>query len=320
MILELQHRRPDGDVDTYHLKPGRRYHLGRGSGCEVRILDLKLSRKHAAIEFQDGRWVLIDLASTNGCRLDSETMVGTAPLTAGSTVEIGQTSLTVVRLVPQDGDAAAAAPEASAAAAPAPPTPINQATYHSDEFRPEQLGSDRHQALASRHPPLPSPAAKHYDSSETFHPAALPATADPRLAVAITPVQPIPVLPEPAGPTPPPAPARGPATVRRAPIQPIRIEPDRSLNLEDTVPTVSPDQVRPVPPPFVKPEAPTPLASAPGAAPVQNTPAPGDDRTYFITVLGKRIGPLSRTVARELKARELKGILRPADLDQFPAA
>ena len=42
MIIRLQHQRSDGDVDTYHLKSGRRYHIGRGSACEVRILDLKL--------------------------------------------------------------------------------------------------------------------------------------------------------------------------------------------------------------------------------------------------------------------------------------
>ena len=74
MILLLQHQRPDGEVDTYHLKPGRRYHIGRGSACEVRILDLKLSRKHCTIEFGDGAWNIIDLLSTNGCKLDGEQM------------------------------------------------------------------------------------------------------------------------------------------------------------------------------------------------------------------------------------------------------
>ena len=101
--LELQHRRPDGDVDTYHLKPGRRYHLGRGSNCEVRILDLKLSRKHAAIEFLDGSWQLIDLCSANGCRLDGEIMVSTVSLKAGHRIEIGQTTLRVQQILPRDG-------------------------------------------------------------------------------------------------------------------------------------------------------------------------------------------------------------------------
>ena len=82
-------------------------------------------------------------------------------------------------------------------------------------------------------------------------------------------------------------------------------DPDLVATLSDT------------PPPFVMPPAPTPLARAPEITPAA---APSDERSYFITVLGKRIGPLSRAVARDLKARELKGTLRPADIESFPAA
>jgi predicted component of type VI protein secretion system len=162
MILELQHRRPDGDVDTYHLKPGRRYHLGRGSNCEVRILDLKLSRKHAAIEFLEGAWQLIDLCSTNGCRLDGETMVGTVPLKSGHQIEIGQTALVVQAIVPRDGSAAPA--HASSG-------------YQSDEFNPAD-GSPSSLALSIRpSAPRASEKAAKYASSETFTPDPLPASA-----------------------------------------------------------------------------------------------------------------------------------------------
>lgn len=334
MILELQHRRPDGDVDTYHLKPGRRYHLGRGSNCEVRILDLKLSRKHAAIEFLDGGWKLIDLCSTNGCRLDGEVMVGTLPLTNGSQVEIGQTTLVVQRI----GESGGAQPKAPSSG------------YQSDEFSPQESakGEEPHKALAQREqtPPAPVYKADKYASSESFRPANIPEGDDPRRAVAITPVSPVPVLPDPsravavlpdpsravpvlpdssrAVPVLPdsPAAARAPAAARRsAPIKPVTLQADPSLSLEDTVATVMPS----APPPFVKPAAPTPLPAAQSAqAPTSlatATPAPGvDERTYFITVLGKRVGPLSRAVARDLKARELKGTLRPGDLDAYPAA
>jgi hypothetical protein len=44
------------------------------------------------------------------------------------------------------------------------------------------------------------------------------------------------------------------------------------------------------------------------------------EATFFITLLGARIGPLTRTQARELKSRELKGVLRPGDLDGYPKA
>ena len=316
MILELQHRRPDGDVDTYHLKPGRRYHLGRGSNCEVRILDLKLSRKHAAIEFLDGGWKLIDLCSTNGCRLDGETMVGTLPLITGSQVEIGQTTL-VVQRISEPGQVQAKAPSSG---------------YQSDEFSPQETakGADPHKALDQRDqtPPAPVYQADKYASSESFKPASLPAVDDPRRAIAITPVAPIPVLAESSKAVPvlpdSPAAARAPAATRRsAPIKPVTLQADPSLSLEDTVATVMPH----APPPFVKPSAPTPLPTAQAlpstvatATPLPSPAANGEDRTYFITVLGKRVGPLSRTVARDLKARELKGTLRPGDLDTYPQA
>ena len=82
-ILILQHQRPDGEVDTYHLKAGRRYHLGRGSQCQVRVLDLKLSRQHCAFEHGDQGWLLVDLASTNGCAVDGERVNGSRPLRSG---------------------------------------------------------------------------------------------------------------------------------------------------------------------------------------------------------------------------------------------
>ena len=48
-----------------HLSPqnNRRYHLGRGSACELRILDMKMSRQHCAFEYMDDAWQLIDLVA-----------------------------------------------------------------------------------------------------------------------------------------------------------------------------------------------------------------------------------------------------------------
>ena len=306
MILELQHRRPDGDVDTYHLKPGRRYLLGRGSNCEVRILDLKLSRKHAAIEFLDSSWQLIDLCSTNGCRLDGETMVGTVPLKVGQQIEIGQTTLVVQQIVSRDGSA----------------VPSHASSgYQSDEFKPA-AGSPNLLALSIRPPtPRASEQAAKYASSETFppHPVPVPAQSVPE-AVAITPVNAHPILPEVSEPSP-----RSPSGVRRgAPtaIRPVTVQADLYGNLDDTVATVTPVAVIAASPDVV---APRPPASASSPAQALQASAvvptvPGEDRTYFITVLGRRVGPLSRTVARDLKTRELKGTLKSSELDQYPQA
>ncbi len=104
MLLRLRHQRPDGELDTYHLKSGRRYHIGRGSTCEVRILDLKLSRQHAAIEYKQGEWRVLDLGSTNGLKVDGDHMAGSAILKTGTTIEAGHTALTVERILGDDED------------------------------------------------------------------------------------------------------------------------------------------------------------------------------------------------------------------------
>jgi len=69
-----------------------------------------------------------------------------------------------------------------------------------------------------------------------------------------------------------------------------------------------------------RPPAPAAPAPAPIVQSAASAPAPaaaGDERTFYITVLGRRVGPLTRIAARDLKARELKGTLTLKDLDQF---
>jgi len=106
MLMLLHHQRPDGEVDTYHLKPGRRFHIGRGSSCEVRILDLSLSRKHCAVEFSEERWMVVDLMSTNGCKLDGDPVVGSLPIGDGGVITAGQTTLVAALRALPDGGAA----------------------------------------------------------------------------------------------------------------------------------------------------------------------------------------------------------------------
>ncbi len=341
MILELQHRRPDGDVDTYHLKPGRRYHLGRGSACEVRILDLKLSRKHAALEFMDGEWQLIDLCSTNGCHLNGTVMVGTSPLREGHVIEIGQTALTIGPISAKTG------PSGSSASGPQPS--VGQAgqgqgqTGQGPTAKPPAQATAVVDATSYISDEFSSPAHQHH------HSGALSPRADPLAPVAQSPVEEAPSLSDTVGTVQPRAVAPPPLRVlpeaparrseqRNLAIAPVVIKtsaPADALDLEDTVATVTPAPQRPPPPPFVAP-APKPSSTAPASAPAPviapvsasahvsaNTPASAsnsEDRSYFITVLGRRVGPLSRVVARDLKSRELKGVLKPSELDSYPQA
>ena len=44
----------------------RSFHIGREHDCDVRIEDAQVSRKHAMVSFEDGRWLLRDPQSGNG--------------------------------------------------------------------------------------------------------------------------------------------------------------------------------------------------------------------------------------------------------------
>ncbi len=44
--------------------------LGRHQGCDVRLTDASVSRRHAQLRFRDGHWILQDRDSTNGTRVN----------------------------------------------------------------------------------------------------------------------------------------------------------------------------------------------------------------------------------------------------------
>jgi pSer/pThr/pTyr-binding forkhead associated (FHA) protein len=288
MILRLQHQRPDGEVDSYYLKPGRRYHIGRGSGCEIRILDLKLSRKHCALEFSGNHWQVVDLLSTNGCTLNGEQIVGTIQVAKGGVIAAGSTSMTVDDIFPAEmvpvinsrtninesageADTEAVTPDSaesddsahleqmSLPEGPSDQAAKNEAQHHSgNEWEPEP-GSD---ALTKTDALVPHPGIK-------LKAAAL-RTEEPRR----------------------------PTAVFRA----------ADLNHDEEATKLHT-------PAYAAPIA---AASAPVPAPTTTPTSDSIERTFYITVLGRRVGPLTRSVARDLKARELKGTLTTADLEQYP--
>ena len=63
------------------------FRVGRDESCEVRFDDPLISRRHAEIRFEQGRWWVVDLASRNGTRLDGR-LVERAPLPATCTVQL----------------------------------------------------------------------------------------------------------------------------------------------------------------------------------------------------------------------------------------
>jgi Protein of unknown function (DUF3662)/FHA domain len=87
---------PDGGPDGGHQ---RTYEittplviLGRGTDCDLRLVDPGVSRHHAEIRVEDGDVVLVDLGSPNGTFVNGQP-VRRVPLTDGTRVTLGRTTL-----------------------------------------------------------------------------------------------------------------------------------------------------------------------------------------------------------------------------------
>ena len=69
--------------------PGIRYTIGRDSACDLLIEDLSVSRSHARLEHAAGRWLLTDLGSTNGTRLNGWRVRDAVLVQAGDRLAFG---------------------------------------------------------------------------------------------------------------------------------------------------------------------------------------------------------------------------------------
>lgn len=74
--------------------------LGRATECTVPIRDRYLSRRHAEIVFEGGRWLVRDCGSVNGTLLNGTRVTAPLPLRAGDRIHIGDTE---VVFDPSDG-------------------------------------------------------------------------------------------------------------------------------------------------------------------------------------------------------------------------
>jgi hypothetical protein len=63
--------------------------MGRSRQCDVLVDDANVSRTHAEIRPRGGSWVLTDLGSTNGSRLNGRRLEGPEVLKPGDEIELG---------------------------------------------------------------------------------------------------------------------------------------------------------------------------------------------------------------------------------------
>ena len=71
---------------------GESYLLGRWEGCDLVLDDVAVSRMHAALRFDAGRWIVTDLGSKNGTRVNGW-KIGEAQLSDGDVLALGSTRL-----------------------------------------------------------------------------------------------------------------------------------------------------------------------------------------------------------------------------------
>ncbi|HMD79935.1 MAG TPA: FHA domain-containing protein [Anaerolineales bacterium] len=107
--------------------------VGRDSTNDVVINDAEISRRHARLTFQGGKYILEDLGSTNGTFVNGQRLAGPRVLKAGEVVSFGEQIVLVYEASTFDPAAtiasprAAAVPSASRPVAPPPPAPVEYA-------------------------------------------------------------------------------------------------------------------------------------------------------------------------------------------------
>ncbi|WP_067125518.1 DUF1707 and FHA domain-containing protein [Microtetraspora malaysiensis] len=73
-----------------------RYLVGRGSACDLVLSDVTVSRMHAELRrAEDDAWLLVDLGSLNGTRLNGWRLVGPAQVRPGDEIAFGDCTFLV---------------------------------------------------------------------------------------------------------------------------------------------------------------------------------------------------------------------------------
>ena len=67
--------------------------IGRSRECDVVLSDQNVSRKHAEVRPSGGSWIVKDLGSTNGVKVNGRRITGPQSLKPGDTIELGTSTV-----------------------------------------------------------------------------------------------------------------------------------------------------------------------------------------------------------------------------------
>lgn len=74
----------------------RRFTIGRAPSCDFTVADLSVSRWHARLHHEDGSWLLSDLGSTNGTKLNGWRVTSAVPVQPGDSVLFGSAAYVII--------------------------------------------------------------------------------------------------------------------------------------------------------------------------------------------------------------------------------
>ena len=74
---------------------GAMFTIGRRSDCDLRIADLSVSRLHAQLDRDEDGWLLSDLGSRNGTRVNGWLLRDPVPVRVGDVLQFGSAAFLV---------------------------------------------------------------------------------------------------------------------------------------------------------------------------------------------------------------------------------
>ena len=81
---------------------GDQFSIGRDASCDLAIADMSVSRLHAQLERTPEGWLLSDLESTNGTRVNGWRVRGKIPVRAGDLVSFGSLDVIFATAPPEE--------------------------------------------------------------------------------------------------------------------------------------------------------------------------------------------------------------------------